>query len=508
MSDEFALIRLPDPATAPGYRSSLSTLSHFSVDDFNDGIVGVRPAEGAGAVHRYFNLVKICDSGSDFTNAEIWSPVREKRPRQRSGIDGAAYRDKMLQRGQKIAADNPGNPSEIVKFALAVFGACQVGELDQFLAATVPDLLNQFPEGSLWYITTEDVLLSRLAFARTQFAFQVTPDMPVGTERDALRALSGLGFTGGVNFAEAMNIPLLALSPSVLGFAVPAIPHTLVFCFGLDLELRRPYPHSLTSIYRPTVLSDSAGIDRSAFLNSTSPDDGPQLLEWWVDRLNLIYSHASDPTRFTDSFGYFEGTQQAAWLITFERVIGDMITLLSEPQATDLDRVQMAFDLLDKLEGLLGFAVKKSSKAFEALLRRSRCAPLARASFDGLPGNLGGRMADEVDRLFEGLYREVRENTLDFRRTENGAKIAAGTPENLRAISNDQLVSSLLRAVRNSSHGLQQILREHPDRFLLAANTGDMPAELASLVPLIALALLADAENLIDGTWRSSLVGN
>jgi hypothetical protein len=29
------------------------------------------------------------------------------------------------------------------------------------------------------------------------------------------------------------------------------------------------------------------------------------------------------------------------------RVIGDMISLLAEPQATDLDRAQMAFDLLD-----------------------------------------------------------------------------------------------------------------------------------------------------------------
>ena len=60
---------------------------------------------------------------------------------------------------------------------------------------------------------------------------------------------------------------------------------------------------------------------------------------------------------------------QAAWTVTIERLIGDALSLLAEPQATELDRVQLAFDLLDKAEGLLGYGKRESGKGFEALLR-------------------------------------------------------------------------------------------------------------------------------------------
>ena len=35
--------------------------------------------------------------------------------------------------------------------------------------------------------------------------------------------------------------------------------------------------------------------------------------------------------------------------------MGDALSLLAEPQATELDRIQVAFDLLDKAESLLGY---------------------------------------------------------------------------------------------------------------------------------------------------------
>ena len=62
-----------------------------------------------------------------------------------------------------------------------------------------------------------------------------------------------------------------------------------------------------------------------------------------------------------------------------------------------------------------------------------------------------------------------------------------------------------MRAVRNSSHGLLDILRTSDDRFLLAANTGGIPAELSALVPLVALGIVADADGLIDGSWKTKL---
>lgn len=193
-------------------------------------------------------------------------------------------------------------------------------------------------------------------------------------------------------------------------------------------------------------------------------------------------------------------------MITLERLFGDAISLLAEPQATDLDRVQIAFDLLDKAESLLGYERRRSGKGFTALLRRGRSQARLREAFADLPGDLGGRLAGESRRLFDDLYTKVRDNTAGYRLTPGGAGIGRDEAENLVKIDDDTLVASLCRAVRNSSHGLLEMLREGDDRFLLAANTGGIPAELPALAAMIALGLFADAEGVIDGSWKRKLV--
>ncbi len=51
------------------------------------------------------------------------------------------------------------------------------------------------------------------------------------------------------------------------------------------------------------------------------------------------------------------------------------------------------------------------------------------------------------------------------------------------------------------------MLKDGDDRFLLAPNTDGVPAELTALAPLIDLSHVADTPALVDGTWRTQLVG-
>lgn len=141
--------------------------------------------------------------------------------------------------------------AHVAAFALAALGAAQVGELDALLRAQLPALFEHFPQGSLWYVAVDPVLLARLAFGRTQLALQLTPDLPLGGEMEQLRAFSDLTLTSGIDVGGVMNLPLLALSPAVLGFLVPELPHVLVFCFGSDVDLRRPYPSSFSALLPP-----------------------------------------------------------------------------------------------------------------------------------------------------------------------------------------------------------------------------------------------------------------
>ena len=156
---------------------------------------------------------------------------------------------------------------------------------------------------------------------------------------------------------------------------------------------------------------------------------------------------------------------------------------------------------------MLGYERTRTGKGFAALLHRGQCVDRLRDAFGSLPGDLGQRVGDEAERLFNALYEQVRYNTVAFRRTENGAEIATERADQLKSVDNDTLVASVCRAVRNSSHGLLEILQERDDRYLLATNTGGIPAALPALAPLIALGLIADTNGLIDGSWRTKLVG-
>lgn len=507
MVDPIALLRLPDPARARAYRESLGLRSHFAVDDLGDDVVAVAPAEGPGVAAEHFKLHRLCDAGTDLTAVTAWAPLRNHPPDRRSGFDAEAYREDMLRRGKEIVDRDPSPQANMAAFALAALAASECGDLVELLQLQLPPLFEKFPAGSLWLMSVEPVLLARLAFGRAQLALQLTPDMPLGPDMEQLSAFSGLMLTEGIDFGAPLALPLVVLSPAVLGFQIPCLPHSLVFCFGSDIDLRRPNPTSLASMYRPSVLNDAKGLDRAQLLQTTRVDDGPRLLIWWVERMNVLYSYATDPTRFTDTCGFHDAAAQTAWLVTLERLIADAISLLAEPQASDLHRVQMAFDLFDKAEGLLDYEKKKSGRGFVALLRRQRCLAGVRDSLSSLPSDLAKRLIDEVERLFDGLYAEVRENTASYRLTASGARVARGAPDQVQRLDDETLVATLLRAVRNSSHGLLHTLRESDDRYLLAANTGDVPAELAALAPLVALALLADPPALIDGAWRKRLAG-
>jgi hypothetical protein len=190
-----------------------------------------------------------------------------------------------------------------------------------------------------------------------------------------------------------------------------------------------------------------------------------------------------------------------------ERLIGDLISLLAEPQATDLDRIQVAFDLLDKAETLLGYGRKDTSKGFTALLRRGRSAPAVIKAYESMPADLAERLATEARRLFDTVYDEILDDAVAYRRTPTGVHVDDGKGR-LAKLDNDTYVSRLIRAVRNTSHGLIDVLREHPDRYLLATNTGGIPAAFPALAAMIGIATLADIPAVIEGSFRKRLAGH
>jgi hypothetical protein len=487
---------LPDPERATGYRDFLANQAQFRVVDFPPDAVGVEPAEGAGAVREFLRAHRLWDPANGA--ADGWATLEENR-----GFDSRTINRELLARQADELLERGDLASHLYAFQ-ALVAATPPSELAGILDAQVKSIFSDVPDGSLWLVTAEESWAARLTVLRTRVALELTPDLPLDPESFAgLRALEGHSLTDTVDVTSALDPLLLAFSPGAFGYAVSYAPHALVLLFGELKELRVPPPRSLAALYEPNVLEKYpqepwGELELSDGLTAAEVEE---LLPWWVGRLNVAYSHAADPTRFASQFGAHEPARQYAWLLTFERMLADALLVLSGPQSAALARQQAGFDLLDKAEALLGTGRGSSGMGFKRLLRRSDTLPKLQRSFAALPGSFPGRFAAFAELLYETIYGDIRAGVLPHRLTEHGVRVARDAADELHPEDMDTYVSKTLRATRNSAHGFLETLFDHPDRFRLATHTGDVPYAFANLAALIGLALVADGERLVGGSW-------
>jgi len=406
-------LHLPEPAQAPNYRHYLRSNCHFDVRDIAaDRWVSVEPGEGSGRIYRYFEAHRICDAHTAINDA-TWEPLRE-RPAWED--NNAERRRALLQAAAELAEiGTPEATLQAIQGGLA--GA--VNDAPDFLTPNLPALWEAFPDGSLWLISVDQKLLSRMAFLRSRYALELTPDIRIDPEAwIGLTALDGHSITGGASFQRLFNPLLLTFSPGAIGYAFAWNPHVIIFMYGMSTELREEPPRSLAALYEPdtdVAAGDHPWIDPD-FWDGLDPSDLESLLAWWTQRLNVLYSHAADPTQY-ERVGRHDAGGQCAWFLTLERLIADATFIQSGPQAPQMARLQAAFDLLDKAEALLGFGIRGSGGGFKRLLRRSTMVPRLNASWERLPLRLRPRFRAHTEALFDHVYDHIREHALGYRVT-------------------------------------------------------------------------------------------
>jgi hypothetical protein len=362
-----------------------------------------------------------------------------------------------------------------------------------------------FPEGSLWFFETDPLLPKRIGLLRVLLALETIPDFLDATNKELpkIETLQEHSLTGGVGFESLIEPLLLAIPPTSLGYSFSWMPHGLVFLFGHPVLLTENHPPTYASLYVPRIHGTGAGFhwQESDFFENVTTSDIESLFQWWVSRLNVIYSYAVDPTNFADEHGRFHAAHQTVWFMTFERLMADALSIASSPQASALSRQETGFDLLDKAEALLGYTKKRSGKGFQRLLRRNEMIPRLDAIWDlHLPVQLRQRFKAHTQHLYDRVYDHVRESAYDFRVTASGINVWSSKEGRLIEWTWDAFVPRIVRAVRNSAHGLLEIF-ESNDRDLVVAHSGEMPPELPELAGFLVLALVADAERLCARTW-------
>ena len=255
--------------------------------------------------------------------------------------------------------------------------------------------------------------------------------------------MSGQSLTVGTDFGNVHDPALLVFSPSSMGFSMNWFPHALVLFFGQPMQLYQRPEESFNALYRTRVLDRPQNWTDRRFSDGLTPTDAESLLRWWVERLNIIYSHALDPTAFADELGRHDPASQTAWHLTFERMLSDGILLLGDPNAPDIVRMQLAFDLLDKAENMLTYG--RAGTWFEDLLKRSVVVPRLDVAWESLPDALRERFRQHTKAVFDSTYDDIRKHTLQHRLTKGGVRVARADPASPQPMSMDEYVSRLVR---------------------------------------------------------------
>lgn len=498
-------MRLP-PQYAKGFRISLAGGADFDVEDRGPGVVELEPSEGAGAVRTYFSARKVADAKTTITNDEPWAfvAVQPPAPKPPVSIPPALVPEwERLKQSPALAA--------LVQRLSIETSLTEVEELPALFRRELPALFGRYPNGSLWYVGVDPVLLKRLTCMRLALQLEVAPDSPVGSNSDGVTYFGAHQLTGGINFVEAIQPILLAFSPVVSGFTMNAVPGAFVFLFAQfdsEHDLRADARDDLGVNFYPAVNAHPSSPGIKVPMEHLGIGELEALLGWWMTRLNIVYSHAADPTRFVTGAGAHDVTSQAAWFFTFERMLADFAALGATVASPGLLRMQGAFDALDKASSLLVGPGGKDTRMFIRLLNRTKTLPRIEQAFDCLPLQARGRFKEWARTAYDRLYDDIRAQTMTSRISPDGRGVRVGrsSPTDLELVPWDDYVGQLIREARNASHGLLDMLTttpksSRPRRLLLATNQGEVPSSLYDVTRAICFALLADATALRGRAW-------
>lgn len=506
------VICLPKQEKAPGLRPAFVNLANMRVRTVTDDCVAFAPAEGSGSLHHYLEAIRLCDANTAL-NAETWKPLLDS-PREENllGDDIAPVGDwrKALHDWSDRIHDSQ-RPETLVSALRARFLGTRLAEVPDFLTREMPELFDAYPDGSLWLIRTDPLLFRRFTLVRMLVASRLAPD--VFDENEAGRearvvTLREQSLSRGTNTGHLIDPLLLAFSPATLGFTLQWMPHTVVFLTGDTSSMTRDYPATPWALYDPGMQTPYRPLVRYAdFVVEVPEGNITALIQWWVRRLNVIYSHLLDPTKFADDLTlHHQPERQLAWFLTFERMLADLILIQTSFARPELLRQQAAFDLLDKAETMLGFDTRKAGKGFSRMLRRSSMLPRLGEVWNAMPIQARERFRRYGTQLFDSLYEDVRAHAYPHRLIADGVKVWSEPNARLEEVPDDVFVPQLVRAIRNSAHGFIHVLTSDQaqariDRRTLGSHDGKLPPEFADLAALLGFALVADFERVVDGTW-------
>lgn len=301
---------------------------------------------------------------------------------------------------------------------------------------------------------------------------------------------SSTGLYSGVYMFDAYVDPLLAaLAPGVWGFAVVRTFGPLIFSFG------RCVSGSQGDAAEMLQLVSTPGANEKTPMTPLATGAAADAINWWVERLNLLFGVLSDLAVFTDRTGLYRPEKHLEAMLTVEQIFRrttSMQVAHRDPNA----RRTLLFSVLDSIQRTNGWDLDRMctlSHAQKVLSDLEASVPDGAADIV-LP--MARQAVDSLQRMQDGFFIRRHLKTVDVELRLPDGEVKVLTAEDATA--------QYLKVLRNATHG-------HGGKgksvdltaALLAHHDGEVPHDIGLLAYLYLLDMVANPERLRRCFYRS-----
>jgi hypothetical protein len=391
------------------------------------------------------------------------------------------YWPAALQEHEDLQRQHPGSLEATLKSARTLLAASRGADLPGVAFQIMRDMLRpSFPEADLFVIHQGSQFSPRLAVPRALLRDLAMPkpsaDTIVFASSQAIMADTLLGLRP---FVECV---LTSLSPYVWGASVGRAGAVLIVTFGRPLSGHKMVPGDLLEL--SASLTGPFGRDTS-WTPSATRTDLEHALNWWMARLDLLFSHTTEPANCArgDEYDPRIAHERIITVIQIFRAC-HMLATTQDPYTRQL----LLYNVLDQLPGL------NPRARWEA----TTIARKVRSRLDEIKSRMplevqrvlmprATAAADALDQLATGFFTSelVTDDGIVLADKSGGSVVTAF----------DNATSQWLRVMRNSAHGFEQELTPR-QRTLLAAHNAEIPWALPDLAWLHLLHLLCYPEQI------------
>jgi hypothetical protein len=302
---------------------------------------------------------------------------------------------------------------------------------------------------------------------------------------------SSSGLYDGVMFFDAYIAPLLAAgSPGVWAIHIVRSFGSLIFTLGTFISGTEGDAAELLQLVTTPGASETVKFPR------LSAGAALQALEWWTERLNLLFGVLSDLSTFTDGHGEYRPAKHLESLLTIEQIFRRTTSMLVAHRDSNA-RQALLFTVLDSMEGVRAtnlLTMCNLSHASKTLAALELSMP-AGAGEILLPA--ARRAVEALRALQEGFFirRQLGTTTVEL-------QLGAGQ---VRSLPVEDAAARYLKVLRDATHGhgSNKASASALTDALLAHHDGNVPHDIGLLGYLYLLDLLTHPDRLRKNLYRS-----